>query len=256
MSRFHMFTGVMAYLSAPLWLIFLFVGLSAALTDVIYGHDYFGPGRSLFPGWPAFDVERAQALFLVALGLLAAPRLLAILNVLTDGARRRSFGGPARLVLSAVLEMLHSALVAPILMVFHTVFVTNTLIGRSVGWNTQMRDDHALPWPLLLRSLLPMVAVGVAILVAAHAVSDALVLWLIPVAAGLVLSPLLCRLTSDGRLGKKARRAGLFVIPEERRTPAVLRAADRYQHLLAAARPGPGLSEALVAAAAPAPTRG
>lgn len=255
MSRFHMFTGVMAYLSAPLWLIFLFVGLSVALADVIYGHDYFGPGRSLFPGWPAFDVERAQALFVFALGLLAAPRILAILLVMTDGTRRRSFGGPVRLAVSAVLEMLHSALVAPILMVFHTVFVANTLIGRSVGWKTQMRDDHALPWPLLLRTLLPMVVLGAGVLVAANAVSNALVLWLIPVAAGLVLSPLLCRFTSDARLGSKARRAGLFVIPEERRRPGVLREADRYQGILRASRPGAGLREALIAAANPATAR-
>ena len=59
----------------------------------------------------------------MTLGLLFAPKLFGLALALVEGARRRALGGAARLTLSALLETLYSAFLAPIMMLFHTSFV-------------------------------------------------------------------------------------------------------------------------------------
>jgi membrane glycosyltransferase len=56
----------------------------------------------------------------------------------------------------------------------------------------------------------------------ASAISGSLLLWLLPVVAGLVLAIPLTALTGSGRLGDRLRRFGLLQVPEERRPPPVL----------------------------------
>ncbi len=54
-SRIHFLVGVGAYLSAPLWLLFLAVGMALALQARFVPPDYFSKDFSLFPTWPAQD---------------------------------------------------------------------------------------------------------------------------------------------------------------------------------------------------------
>jgi membrane glycosyltransferase len=58
------------------------------------------------------------------------------------------FGGRWRLVASAFLEALGSALLAPINMIFNTKFVIFTLLGQGVGWVAQKRaaDEDGTDW--------------------------------------------------------------------------------------------------------------
>jgi membrane glycosyltransferase len=52
--------------------------------------------------------------------------------------------------------------------------------------------------------------------------------WVLPVAGALIVSIPLSVYTSRVALGQRARRAGVFMIPEELRPPREIRAARRY----------------------------
>ena len=55
MSRLHLLTGIGSYLTAPLWLIFLLLGILISLQAQFVRPEYFPKGFSLFPQWPAQD---------------------------------------------------------------------------------------------------------------------------------------------------------------------------------------------------------
>lgn len=44
-----------------------------------------------------------------------------------------------------LIEMLFSVLLAPVRMLFHTVFVVSAFLGWSVQWKSPQRDDDATP---------------------------------------------------------------------------------------------------------------
>src|SRR5262249_48000481 len=71
-------TGVMAYLSAPLW--FLFLALSTALVTVqtLSPPQYFQSPHQLFPTWPEWHPEWAIALFSATATLLFLPKILSV----------------------------------------------------------------------------------------------------------------------------------------------------------------------------------
>jgi hypothetical protein len=58
-SRLHLLTGMGAYLTAPMWLVFLVVGIAISLQAQFIRPEYFPPGFALFPQWPTEDSERA-----------------------------------------------------------------------------------------------------------------------------------------------------------------------------------------------------
>jgi membrane glycosyltransferase len=42
--------------------------------------------------------------------------------------------------------VLFSVLLAPVRMLFHTVFVVSAFLGWEVVWNSPQRDDDSTPW--------------------------------------------------------------------------------------------------------------
>ena len=93
MSRLHLLTGIGSYVAAPLWLLFLFVGILIALQAQFIRPEYFPKTFTLYPQWPAQDPIRAAWVFAGTMGLLLAPKLLGYLAMLADRTARRGFGG-------------------------------------------------------------------------------------------------------------------------------------------------------------------
>ena len=62
-SRFHLMTGIGSYLTAPLWLLFLMLGILISLQAQFVRPEYFSKGFSLFPKWPAQDPVLAAWVF-------------------------------------------------------------------------------------------------------------------------------------------------------------------------------------------------
>lgn len=250
-------TGVMAYLSAPLW--FLFLALSTALLYVNANAEpvYFTEAHQLFPQWPEWHPEWAMRLFGLTAGLLFLPKVLATLLILFRHKQRRAFGGGAALVVSMVLEMLFSALLAPVRMLFHTRFVVSALLGIAIQWKSPPREDAATPWGEALVRHGWGTLLGGVWLYAIYHFNPELIAWLLPVAGSLLVSIPLSVLSSRARWGRAARKAPLFLIPEEsapppelRRLAQLMQQSPDYHHGFARALRAP-LTQALLHALAP-----
>jgi len=255
-------TGVMAYLSAPLW--FLFLALSTALLYVNANVEpvYFTEPYQLFPQWPEWHPEWALRLFGITAGLLFLPKVLATLLILFKKQERRAFGGGAGLVVSMVCEMLFSALLAPVRMLFHTRFVVSALLGIAIQWKSPPREDAATPWGEAFARHGAGTLLGGVWLYAIYRFNPELLPWLLPVAGALLISIPLSVFSSRASWGRAARYAPLFVIPEEsapppelRRLTVLLRESPDYDHGFARALKSPH-TQALIHALAPTNRRG
>jgi membrane glycosyltransferase len=217
-SRLHLLTGIGSYLTAPLWLMFLLLGILISLQAQFVRPEYFPKGFSLFPQWPAQDPILAAWVFVGTMGLLIVPKLLAWILLLTQSQNRRQFGGASRVFVGFVLETFLSGLIAPVMMIFQSRAVGEILLGRDSGWQVQRRDDGGLPRGELVRKYALPTLFGVAMAVIAYAVSLSLLFWMAPVIAGLLLSIPVAMLSSR----PSDPNARLFRTPEETAPPQVL----------------------------------
>ncbi len=225
LSRIHLITGVLSYVTSPMWFAVLVLSSIVVCLDAVNGHQYFAPGSfTLFPSWPESRVGEIFSLLTITFSVLLIPKVLAAVLALKDRKTRRGFGGGSRLLLSLLIEQLFSMLLAPAMMVFHSTFVVTTLAGRPVSWNAQERGDRGIPfgealWRHKWHVLLGLVWGAVILWFAPR-----YIWWLLPVLAGLVLSVPLTVLTSRADAGQWLRRHKLLLTPEETQTPQELAA--------------------------------
>src|SRR4051794_9949566 len=219
-SRLHLLTGIGSYLTAPLWLLFLLLGILISLQAYFVKPEYFPKGFSLFPTWPAQDPVLAAWVFAATMGLLIVPKLLAYLVLLTRRAERQAFGGGFRVLLAVVAESLLAALIAPSMMIFQSTAVAEILLGRDAGWQVQRRSDGRITRDEVYRKFTVPTLCGLAMAASAYAVSLPLLLWMSPVIIGLVCAIPIGLVTSTA-----PRMAHLFATPEDNRAPALLQRA-------------------------------
>ena len=219
-------TGVMAYLSAPLWFLFLLLSTALLAIHTLSVPEYFVEPNQLFPVWPEWHPERAIALFSATATLLFLPKVLSILLIGAKGATR--FGGGLRLSLSMLAELFFSALLAPIRMLFHTRFVVAALIGWSIQWKSPPREDTETGWREALRRHGSHTLLGIVWAGGVYWLNPSFLWWLLPIVGALALSIPLSVYSSRVALGRAMRRARLFLIPEESRPPRELRATQKY----------------------------
>ena len=222
-SRLHLARGILAYLTAPLWLAFLAVGGLVWVQQTDAGRTVAGP--------------QASMLFMLTMALLLGPKLMGAALMIRSRAARRVCGGGVRLGLSVVAEILLSALIAPVLMLMQTRAVLEVLRGRHSGWETQQRDEDGLRLGAAWRRHWLHTLIGVAGAPLAFHLDPALFFWTGPVTLGLALSIPMSMLTSRSSLGAACRRARLFVTPEEAETPAVMIRACELRAQYAAEAP-------------------
>ena len=217
-------TGVLSYATSPLWLLFLI--LSSYLFAQHAGTEptYFFEPYQLFPSWPSVNVKLMLTLFGLTAVLLFAPKVLSIGAIVVRG-QAPSFGGVPRLIASAFIEFLHSLLLAPVRMLFHTQFVLAALTGWRLDWKSPPRDDAATGWGEAIRRHGVHTAMAVVWTVAVVVGSSAFPWWLSPVLLGLLLAIPLSVWGSRVGVGHAFRRRRLMMTPEETRVPAVLRVA-------------------------------
>ncbi|MDO8861633.1 glucans biosynthesis glucosyltransferase MdoH [Haliea sp. E1-2-M8] len=230
-SRLHLFTGIMAYVSAALWLLLVVVGLTIAVQANLVRPEYFAE-PSLFPTWPVFDSERALKLFVISMGVVLAPKIFGWFAALVNIPLCLRFGGPILLTLSTVFEALLSALYAPILMVaqFHVIWAV--LLGHDSGWEPQRRDDGALDWGTAFRAHRGHMLFGAALALLAWEMSEPLFYWLLPITLGLMLAVPLSWVSGGGRRGRLFTLLGLLRAPEEKRpAPVLARMHIELEHL-------------------------
>ena len=221
-SRLHLLTGIGSYLTAPLWLIFLVLGILISLQAQFVRPEYFPKGFSLFPQWPAQDPILAAWVFLGTMGLLIVPKLLAYVLLLTQSRNRRHFGGGLVVLAGILIETFLSGLIAPVMMIFQSTAVGEILLGRDAGWQVQRRDDGGVTRGEIIRKYALPTLFGVMMAGTAYAVSLPLLLWMAPVILGLLLAVPIAILSSTAGSGVAHRQPRLFGTPEQTSPPQVL----------------------------------
>lgn len=220
-SRAHFLIGILGFLMSPIWLALILVGLVLSATVLLSTPEYFPNAYQLFPDWPVFDARRMLWLFISAMGLLLLPKLIATIRAWVRPLARAS-GGPVRIFASALFEILLSSLIAPVQMLIQTRQIYEILRGRDSGWNAQVRAGSMPGWRVVIARHWVHVLLGVGTLVVLAQFSPPQLIWLSPILAGLILSPLTSRFSASPIFGRWARMRGLLVTPEERSFPPIL----------------------------------
>jgi membrane glycosyltransferase len=240
LSRVHLLTGIVSYVSSPMWLGLLL--LSSVLSAIEAGRrpQYFLPGfQSLFPHWPQIRSGEILVLFALTLAVLLLPKILGAILTMRDRVALRLYGGAARLCIGLLIEQLYSILLAPSMMLFHSTFVAQTLLGRSVSWNAQSRSDRGVTFAEAFRRQKWHLALGVVWGAAMLRIAPQFFWWLTPVLVGLIFGIPLTVWTSRISPGQRLRRWGLLLTPEETAPPPELLALKSPPAQIVSASPPP-----------------
>lgn len=247
-SRVHFTTGIMSYLSSPLWLLFLLAGLSMVLFREFVPAQYFGTEYSLFPNWPIFDKNGTIGLFVLSMAMLLVPKFLGLAvywrnlkDKAQQGAEKMAFGlTRVGSLLGLIVEIVISTLIAPVMMLFQSKFVFDILRGKSVSWNAQNRGDEGTSWHTAWQIHKWHTILGVVTAMLVWRYAHVLFWWMSPITLGLMLSVPLSVFSSRVSVGRKFKDCGLFVIPEEINEPKVLARAKNWAEILTPFEQGEG----------------
>lgn len=207
LSRFQVLQAILMYVAPPAWIVATFAAAWKAISAE-FDPAYLHLGLSLFA---------------VIFFMSVAPKLAGMLDVcLTKGAVRR-YGGPLRFGLSAIIEILASMLMAPIIAVYVSVFLLGLPFGRCVTWSGQNRDRLGVSFLSALKTMGLQTVIGFMLATALLAGAGVTaLLWTLPMVVGLCLAIPFTMLTASKSFGRWTTRFGLFAVPEEVRMPRIL----------------------------------
>ncbi|MEI6606072.1 MAG: glucans biosynthesis glucosyltransferase MdoH [Verrucomicrobiota bacterium] len=225
-ARVQLFMGIMAYLACPIWFLFLLQS-----TWLAWDRRFSGLSNLTIPGYAGHwlhitALTQSLILALAILVLLFLPKVLALGGAILAPKIRRSFGGALPLLVGVIIETFVSMLLAPCVMVAHTIIVISIVLGRSVGWGTQNREADGTAWSDAIRfHALPTVLGMVWTAVAIH-ISPTFAAWMSPILLGLMFSIPVSVWTSRSRYGRALATRNILATPEELAPPEVIRLAD------------------------------
>ncbi|MGF1625510.1 MAG: glucans biosynthesis glucosyltransferase MdoH [Alphaproteobacteria bacterium] len=196
MSRLHFLLGVLAYANGLFWLILLALSIADLAAKAVAGHDYFGPGESLFPTWPVAKTNLAIGLFVTTMAMLALPKLLVFLGQGANLVRAWRWRALGRFVVAAGAETVFAAMLAPVLMVHHARFIILILLGRKIEWRAQGRTGYRVGWWTAISAHAWHYVFAIGLTAAVAATNPGYLWWLTPILAGLLLSAPLAVATS------------------------------------------------------------
>lgn len=226
-SRLHLVMGIMSYLSSPLWLLFLLItGFEAYIRSQTLPVYFFGD--NVFPVWPESYTVEMTTVLLVTLAMLFLPKLWSLILLFTRNRKKlQAFGGFFRVTLSVFFESLFSIFTAPVLMLYQSKFVISILARKSVGWPPQQRDAHGLSFKEAFLAHGGQTLIGFVAGALSYYYVPSFFWWFTPVLAGLIFAIPTSMVSSSAGLGLFARKLGLFLTPEESRTPRVIELLHR-----------------------------
>jgi membrane glycosyltransferase len=134
------------------------------------------------------------------------------------------------------VELLLSALYAPVLMLMQSRYVAEILTGRDAGWSSQRRSEGVVSWREAWAFHWGHTLAGVLLGALFAFLAPALLPWLSPVLAGMLLAVPLSRYSGSSGIGRALARLGILGTPEEAQVPAIVLRRDA---LIAEAEPLP-----------------
>jgi membrane glycosyltransferase len=231
-NRLHLVLGIMGYLAAPLWILMLILSTIEGIRETVVPHAYFPSGKVLHPIWRLSQEKQAIMLFLTVMGLLILPKVLSLLIHLRR-EDREGFGGGGKFALSVLLETIAATLLAPVLALLQSHFVLGILLGRNVKWDAQDRGEAETTLGEAIKRFWPSTLLGIVWTILLLEEAPKLFWWFSPVLAGFLLAIPMSMWSSRVSLGERARKAGLFLTPEEANPPPVLLAREEGLELAA-----------------------
>jgi membrane glycosyltransferase len=227
MSRLHLVIGVLSYVLSPLWFVALSSGIISRMLMPELKKAAFTMADLQAAAHALIDWREIQATawaMIITFILLFGPKLLGLTLIMTRPKEIKAFGGRRRIMAGLSVEMLLSALVAPMLMFTQTRALVEILAGRVGGWGAQRRDADKVTGKEAFKAMGWISVAGLALAVLFWFTPDLLTATL-PILAGLILAVPLTMLGAHKIAGLKLKANGLFMTPEERRPPAIVRAA-------------------------------
>lgn len=208
MSRFQLVWAILMFLGLPAWTLMIALLPLKVMEDRVVA-DY--------------PVALAVGLYVLFLAMYLSPKLAGFADILLTRGGVGRYGGAARFLASAVIEVLFAFLQGAVSSFRTTLFMIGLAFGKvRIGWNGQARDAYALSLTTAFAGLWPHLLFGAYLFVALGALSPAVLLWSLPLTAGYVLAIPFAMLTAWPSAGAWLARQGLCGIPEDFDMPPVL----------------------------------
>jgi membrane glycosyltransferase len=207
-SRYQLAFAILMFVGSPAWIGMLWLGSAAVAA---------APTPAAF-----MRADAGAAVLLLVLAMWFAPNIATVIDVLARAELRRLFGGALRFTMSFAITIVFVILVAPIMWASHTLFLVRLLLGRTVGWGAQARDDHAVPWSLAVRNFWPQTLVGLVPVLLLALTAPSAIPYALFIAAGPLLAIPLAVVTAWPALGHALIAVGLDRLPEETAPPPEL----------------------------------
>jgi len=211
-SRFQLLFAIQMYLGSPAWMAMTAIGIVLlALSNT--------PAAQYVP----VKAGAGTLLFAIMMLMTFAPKIATIIDIFLTRSARRSYSGTLAFVFNIAVETVFMILLAPIIALTHTIFMTRLFVFRRVGnWTSQMRQSHAVPWRLAAKRLWPQTIAGCTVLgvVAMKAPND--IGFALMGTSGLILAAPFAVATASPLMGALFARIGIGRIPEENERPAAL----------------------------------
>jgi membrane glycosyltransferase len=205
-SRYQLAFALLMFLGSPAWIGLLFLGsVAAAITADAFVRSDLG-----------------LVLLILVLALWFAPNLATMADVLTRPSMRRAFGGVGRFIAGFFTSAVFVLLLAPIMWASHTLFFVRLLLGRTLEWKAQLREDHRVPWRVAVRQFWPHTLIGLIPVLLLALTAPAGIPFALFIAAGPLLSIPLAVATASPALGRAMIAVGLCRLPEESNPPSEL----------------------------------
>ncbi len=208
MSRVQLALAILMYVGAPGWMAFITLGLIHAAQGGYGGEAAASVGLMLFA-------------FIMTMSL--SPKVMGLVGVMSSARQSAAYGGRGRVIVGGLLELIVSALMAPIVAFAIAVFAIGLLFGKRIDWRAQPRGIRRVAWDEASISFWPQMLFGAAITAVLSAYAPAVLPWAMPVILGFLLAIPIAVLSTSRMLGAWSVRTGLCAIPEDTAPPPLLR---------------------------------
>lgn len=211
MSRFQLIWAVLMFIGLPAWT-FMIAALPLAAWQA--------------QGIANYPTGLAIGLYVAFFAMYLSPKIAGLIDAVLTKDGVKSFGGPLRFAISAVLELVFSFLQGAISSFRTTVFMVGLAFGKSVVWGGQSRDAYGISWTTAAENLWPQTLFGAVICGLTYAVSPTAFWWSLPLTAGYLLAIPFAVITASPALGRWMQRNGIAGIPEDFETPPEVKAVQ------------------------------
>ena len=211
MSRFQLVWAIMMFMGVPAWTAIILLSALKPLD---------GEDMAQFPA------ASAVGLYCTFLLMYLAPKLAGFIDIALTRGEMLRYGGALRFSAGCVVELAFSFLLGAATTLRTTLFMIGLLFGRSVIWNGQARDAHALSYATAFAGLWPQTLFGAALFLVAGLSAPSLLLWSLPLTLGYLLAAPFAVMTASPKLGRLLAGLQLCALPEEIARPEILKALD------------------------------